>query len=433
MPVGRQPPSTACCAARCCWPAQAAAAARLGAGPSAPGCLARREGGGLLLAGPLPLPAALPAGEAGRQLAELCPVPPPAAMPLPLLRSPLLLLVLAALPALCAALPVADPRPVATGQPRATRQLLNREWELSWPPKLVDVRRSLAVHDRFVPVIGASGRGGGGGGRGGKQRYKGSFLQKRQELFDVGCYPGVEYRIRAIEVEAKDKDGEEDEEEDKDEDKDEEEDEGRGFSSVAEALSRAADNPEQVYLSIRPAYPLIPQLERAWPVRVQLSQIPWALSRGAYNVVTVASSALLAASVLFFAFGASLAVTLSVVNTRSMQPTIEPRDVVLVEKVSPVLKRTLRLGVAAPKDIVFFRQPAAMGAYIAANKLPPVGSGDLIVKRVRSVVSSACLDVRGDNPSVSLDSRDWGCLPVGDVAGSPLLIVWPPSRVGLLR
>ena len=334
-----------------------------------------------------------------------------------------LLLVLVALPALCAALPVADPRPVAMGQPRATRQLLNREWELSWPPKLVDVRRSLAVHDRFVPVIGASGRGGGGGG-GGKQRYKGSFLQKRQELFDVGCYPGVEYRIRAIEVEAKDeaKDGEE-----------EEEDEGRGFSSVAEALSRAADNPEQVYLSIRPAYPLIPQLERAWPVRVQLSQIPWALSRGAYNVVTVASSALLAASVLFFAFGASLAVTLSVVNTRSMQPTIEPRDVVLVEKVSPVLKRTLRLGVAAPKDIVFFRQPAAMGAYIAANKLPPVGSGDLIVKRVRSVVSSACLDVRGDNPSVSLDSRDWGCLPVGDVAGSPLLIVWPPSRVGLLR
>ena len=73
-----------------------------------------------------------------------------------------------------------EKRPKATGQPRLTKDLLSKEWELSWPPKITDVRTKLAIHDRFVPVIGASRQ----------RKYSGSFLEKRQELFDIGCYPG---------------------------------------------------------------------------------------------------------------------------------------------------------------------------------------------------------------------------------------------------
>jgi len=306
---------------------------------------------------------------------------------------------------LCRGLDVPPPRPRALGNPKPTRDLLSREWELSWPPKLIDVRSKLALYDRFVPVIGP------------RTAAKTPFFEKRQELFNAGCYPGVEYRIRSIEVDSP----------------------GNAtiqqVGSIVEALERSGGGADgSIYLQIRPAYPLIPQLEREWPVRVKLGSIPWCLSRGAYNVVTVASSASLAAAFLLTAFAASMAVTLSVVNTRSMEPSILPRDVILVEKLTPGLKRALGLPVAREGDVVFFRAPSAMTAYIERNHLPPVGQADLIVKRVLSRGEKRlCLDVRGDNPRVSLDSRDWGCLPPEDVVGTPLLRVWPLGRAGSLQ
>lgn len=293
-----------------------------------------------------------------------------------------------------------EQRPCATGQPRLTKDLLSKEWELSWPPKITDVRAKLAIHDRFVPVIGASRQ----------RKYSGSFLEKRQELFDIGCYPGVEYRLKGVEV----TNGLETSQ----------------FTTVSEALSLAPN--DSIYLSIRPAYPLIPQLEREWPVRVKLSSIPWCLSRGAYNVVTVASSAILAASFLLAAFSLSFGVTLSVVNTKSMEPSILPKDVILVEKVSPILKRLGGMAVAQPGDIVFFQQPEKMAQYLQSKRLPRVKAGELIVKRVKGG-DAKCLEVRGDYSQVSVDSRDWGCLPVENVVGTPLFRVFPTSRIGPLQ
>lgn len=91
-----------------------------------------------------------------------------------------------------------------------------------------------------------------------------------------------------------------------------------------------------------------------------------------------------------------------------MVPNIQPKDVILVEKVSPPLKRLLNMNVAKSDDVLFFQAPTRMLNYIEKNKLPSVRNGDLIIKRVRSVdpsSSSFCYYMLGDNPSVSLDSR----------------------------
>ena len=155
-----------------------------------------------------------------------------------------------------------------------------------------------------------------------------------------------------------------------------------------------------------------------------------------YNSITILGSASLALTLFLVAAVLSQTFTFSVVNSRSMMPTIMPRDVILVDKVSPQLKKLFRV---APKqnEIVFFREPVALKRYIEENKLPPVSSNDLFVKRVSKVQKTtdgdSCIFVLGDNPRYSVDSRDFGCFPAGDLAGSPVARVFPMNRIGLLE
>ena len=77
---------------------------------------------------------------------------------------------------------------MATGKPKATKELFNKEWDFNISFSYFqknDIRRKLSKNDRFVPVIGSSVRGHG-------------FFAKRQELFNMGLYPGVEYRVKDI-------------------------------------------------------------------------------------------------------------------------------------------------------------------------------------------------------------------------------------------
>jgi hypothetical protein len=105
-------------------------------------------------------------------------------------------------------------------------------------------------------------------------------------MFDIGLYPGVEYRIQEILVN------------------------DEPISSILD-ITNDYTTDDCIRFRVRPAYKLIPELERLWPVDVTLSDIPWCLSRGAYNVVTVAGSGFLALTFLIGAFLISQCITLS--------------------------------------------------------------------------------------------------------------------------
>ena len=229
-------------------------------------------------------------------------------------------------------------------------------------------------------------------------------------FLDYGCYPGVEYRIKELTLLGED-----------------------GSRRRLDSLEDVSPSQySSVFIKIRPAYPLIKELERAWPVEVPISRIPGMLSRGSYNIVTVLVSALSSLSLLAVAFALSNMVTLSVINSRSMEPSILPKDIILVEKLSPYFKAGISTG-----DIVFFTPPRAMSDYISANGLPAVGDNTLIVKRIGAAAGLSCAantaSVLGDNEQYSLDSRFWGCVPLDNVVGRPLFRLLPFSRFGALK
>ena len=270
-----------------------------------------------------------------------------------------------------------------------------------------------------------------------------AFRAAREELFAQGLYPGVDYKIEAREG------------------------------------SR---------LTLRPEYPLIKKLEREWPVTVEEDLAPRWMDPTAYNLLTAAFAVGLAVSAVLLGVVLSSVLTLSVVNSTSMQPTIEPGDVILVEKVSP------RLGVAPRRDeLVFFEPPPALGEIVSKREAavaaaareerdaaggvrlppPPQLSSRLFVKRVVALPGEevavspsgsvsvngaelardglgpalsrllrpalpAALDadelfVLGDNAAASVDSRCWGALPERNLAGRPLVRVFPPARAGVVK
>ncbi len=119
------------------------------------------------------------------------------------------------------------------------------------------------------------------------------MMAARERMFAAGLYPGVDYQI---------------------------------------------ESREGNVLTVRPIYPLVEKLERDdWPVSVPYELAPRWMSPNAYNLLTAGFTLLLAVGGLLSAAVLASAVTLSVVPSESMVPTILPRDVLLVEKVSPRL------------------------------------------------------------------------------------------------
>ena len=280
-----------------------------------------------------------------------------------------------------------------------------------------------------------------------------AFRAAREDLFAQGLYPGVDYIIEA----------------------------------------RTADT-----VTVRPEYPLIKKLEREWPVTVDPTIAPRWMDPMAYNVLTAFFAVGLAISWLLLGLLLSQFLTISVINSASMVPTIQPGDAILVEKLTP------RLGVRPSiDDLVFFEPPESLQAIVREReqaaaaedrRMPsstsptPLSSSRLFVKRVAAVpgdevsvaegsgrveisgtrtleetrrleslferrrdlneagppagllrprasskLKAGEYFVLGDNGAVSVDSRCWGELPAENIAGRPLVRVFPMSRVGVVK
>ena len=150
------------------------------------------------------------------------------------------------------------------------------------------------------------------------------FLAARAELFAAGLYPGVDYII---------------EESSRDEDDD--------------------------LITLRPAYPLVKKLERDdWPVSVPFDLAPRWTTPAVYNAFTAAFAVALALSWLVFGFTLSQFLTLSKIPSASMTPTIQPGDVLLVEKFTP----RLPFMALHANDLVFFEPPAALREIVAERE-----------------------------------------------------------------
>jgi signal peptidase I len=138
------------------------------------------------------------------------------------------------------------------------------------------------------------------------------------------------------------------------------------------------------------------------------------------------------------------------IPTSSMAATLLPGEHVLVDKVSAHV-RAWRHG-----DVVMFRAPGTGELTVKRLVGLPgdkvaIRDGVLVVNGARVTepyVASGAIDsvfygptrvppgevfVLGDNRRNSLDSRDYGPVPVDALEGRVMMVLWPPARMGTVR
>ena len=101
------------------------------------------------------------------------------------------------------------------------------------------------------------------------------------------------------------------------------------------------------------------------------------------------------------------------IEGRSMEPALEPGDWLLVD------------------PDAFVRQPPGPGSLIIAPD--PRQSELLLLKRVGSVDPDGRLQLLGDAPDASTDSRTFGSIDPATVQGRPWFRYWPLRRAGRVR
>jgi nickel-type superoxide dismutase maturation protease len=97
------------------------------------------------------------------------------------------------------------------------------------------------------------------------------------------------------------------------------------------------------------------------------------------------------------------------VTGASMAPGLLPRDRLLVE------------------SLTYARRQPRPGEVVLAED--PRQPGRELIKRV-AAVDPAGVELRGDHPAASTDSRTFGALPVNTVRWRVALRYWPPLRFG---
>ncbi|MDA8203675.1 MAG: nickel-type superoxide dismutase maturation protease [Chloroflexi bacterium] len=103
----------------------------------------------------------------------------------------------------------------------------------------------------------------------------------------------------------------------------------------------------------------------------------------------------------------------SAVEGMSMRPTLEPGDWLLVDP-GAYASRPPRVA-----DLVAVPDPGEPSRWL--------------VKRVVDVDADGRLELRGDNPAESTDSRTFGTVDAATVIGRPWARYWPVRRVGRVR
>ena len=95
----------------------------------------------------------------------------------------------------------------------------------------------------------------------------------------------------------------------------------------------------------------------------------------------------------------------------SMAPALLPGDLLLAE------------------SWTYARRPPRPGEVVLAPD--PRNDGRELIKRV-ALVRAGGLELRGDRPAFSTDSRQFGTVPASKVRWHVILRYWPPSSVGRL-
>jgi len=240
-----------------------------------------------------------------------------------------------------------------------------------------------------------------------------AFRAKREELFANGLFPGVDYIV---------------------------------------------EGNDGVLITLRPAYPLVKKLERDWPVAVPWALAPRWTTPAVYNAFTAAFALGLAATWLLLGLILSTGLTLSKIPSASMQPAIQPGDVLLVEKVTPRLGLGLK-----PGEMVFFEPPLALRTIVSERQgaaasaamqrqalldpsqpqqlpssrrvaSPFPSSEQLFVKRVAAVPGDRVRVFKSGNVDINADINGGGARGRGPMTGSQVDNGSPPQLLeSLLR
>jgi nickel-type superoxide dismutase maturation protease len=79
----------------------------------------------------------------------------------------------------------------------------------------------------------------------------------------------------------------------------------------------------------------------------------------------------------------------------------------------------------------FADRPPSVGELVLVPD--PGDARRLLVKRVAEVLPGGAVDVRGDAPEASTDSRSFGAIDSAMIQGRPWFRYWPIRRVGRIR
>eukprot|EP00594_Rhizosolenia_setigera_P015284 CAMPEP_0178975094 /NCGR_PEP_ID=MMETSP0789-20121207/22917_1 /TAXON_ID=3005 /ORGANISM="Rhizosolenia setigera, Strain CCMP 1694" /LENGTH=630 /DNA_ID=CAMNT_0020663693 /DNA_START=108 /DNA_END=1997 /DNA_ORIENTATION=+ len=229
-------------------------------------------------------------------------------------------------------------------------------------------------------------------------------LSERPRMFAQGVYPGVEYRIMRI---TKKNEPDTDSEEEID----------------------IFESEPGVNYDLKPIYPLVQQLEREWPVRINESDISRLVTPTQYNVISAVGSLFTAVTGLFTAFLVSQMISLYFIPSRSMEPTLNVGDVLVVEKVTPRLNNLVQSITSSstsfykPGDVILFQPPTKLKEIVESTG-GQLNDRDLFVKRIAALPGDSIeVNIQDNTDSDEIAQVKINSIPVQEIQGNRNLCV----------